>query len=140
MLPAASAWRRLLTYQTLQRGDPARFNGGGGANGAAAAAAAAGSGDEQQQQGQQQQGQQQAHRGFHLRKVDGARGGGPPAIVLTRVATPEAAAALEARLYEERVAAVRDAAGFSAVFELMRDSGKPAGAQLRLLMGRRGGD
>ncbi len=53
---------------------------------------------------------------------------GNPYLVLIRAQTPEAAAALERQQFEEQVAAARDAAGFSAVFELMRKSGKPAGA------------
>jgi hypothetical protein len=52
---------------------------------------------------------------------------GPPCIALLRAATPEAAAELERKMFEEQVEAVRDAAGFAAVFDLMRASGKPAG-------------
>jgi hypothetical protein len=55
--------------------------------------------------------------------------GRAPALVLIRAPTPEAAVALERQRRDELVAAVHEAAGFSAVFELMRRSGKPAGAR-----------
>jgi hypothetical protein len=51
-----------------------------------------------------------------------------PTLVLIRAADAAAAAALERQQSEQQVAAVHEAAGFAAVFDLMRKSGKPAGA------------
>ncbi|GBF97539.1 poly(A)-specific ribonuclease, partial [Raphidocelis subcapitata] len=97
-LAPATAFRRLLTYQLL---GGERFckpaEGGGGGDG---------------------------HRGFIVRKVE--RRGGAPALMLSRAATAEAAAELAERLQREAREAVVDAAGFAAVFDMMRASGKPA--------------
>jgi hypothetical protein len=56
-------------------------------------------------------------------------------LALIRAPTPEDAARLEAEEFDAQAAAVRDAAGFSAVMELVRDSGKPAGARALLARG-----
>ncbi len=49
---------------------------------------------------------------------------GAPRITLRRM-SPEDAARLEAEAYKTRAAALREAAGFAAVFDMMRASGKP---------------
>jgi hypothetical protein len=97
-LAPTTSFRRLLTYQLLSGERFARADG------------AAGGG----------------HPGFVVRKVE--RRGGATGIVLCRAATPEAAAELQARQQQEARDAVHDAAGFAAVFDMMRASGKPAGA------------
>ncbi|KIZ04038.1 hypothetical protein MNEG_3922 [Monoraphidium neglectum] len=64
------------------------------------------------------------HRGFIIRKVE--QRNRAPTLVLIRAADAAAAAALERQQSEQQVAAVHEAAGFAAVFDLMRKSGKPA--------------
>lgn len=62
------------------------------------------------------------HSGFWVRKM----GSGFSAQLVLQKATAEEAQQLEAAAKEERLDVVRQAAGFSVVFELMRKSGKPA--------------
>ncbi|PRW61321.1 poly(A)-specific ribonuclease PARN isoform X3 [Chlorella sorokiniana] len=60
--------------------------------------------------------------GFYVERA--ANGDGRPALRLIR-ASPEQAAAWEAEQRQKRIEAIHDAAGFAAVMEAMRDSGKP---------------
>lgn len=64
--------------------------------------------------------------------------GRAPFIMLSRAATAEDAAALEQQQFDEQLAAVHDAAGFAAVFDLMRHSGKPSGGYMVEGLGFRG--
>lgn len=61
--------------------------------------------------------------GFYVEKVDQAEGF--PVLRLTRASSAEVAA-WEADQRQKRIDAIHEAAGFAAVLEAMRDSGKPA--------------